>query len=84
MTRREWGWEMWTSIERSCRAKYGYAHLVDVPIPMSHDDREESFFFAETLKYAYMLFKDEKIVDLAKQVITTEAHPLAVLNDSSD
>lgn len=84
MTGREWGWEMWTNIESSCRTKYGYAHLKDVRIPKSYDDREESFFFAETVKYAYLLFKDEKIVDLTKQVITTEAHPLAVLNSFSD
>ena len=44
----------------------------------SQEDRAESFFFAETLKYVYLLFKDEKIVDLTKQVFNTEAHPLKV------
>ena len=36
----------------------------------------ESFFLAETVKYAYLLFKDDKVVDLTKQVFNTEAHPV--------
>ena len=42
------------------------------------EDRAESFFFAETAKYLYLLFKDDKVVDLTKQVFNTEAHPLSV------
>ena len=69
---------MWSNIERECRTKYGYGHLRDVRRKGSVENRAESFFFAETAKYVYMLFKDEKVVDLEKQVITTEAHPLRV------
>ena len=75
---REWGWKMWSNIERECRTKYGYGHLRDVRRKGSVENRAESFFFAETAKYVYMLFKDEKVVDLENQVITTEAHPLRV------
>lgn len=78
---REWGWEMWQSIEKGCRTKYGYGHLTDVRRSSSIDDRAESFFFAETAKYAYLLFKDEKIVDLTKKVFNTEAHPLSVFDN---
>lgn len=79
---REWGWKMWSSIERECRTNYGYGHLRDVRKKGSIDNRAESFFFAETSKYAFLLFKDEKIIDLVKQVINTEAHPLSVLSES--
>ena len=70
-------------IERECRTTYGYGHLRDVRKKGSIDNRAESFFFAETSKYAYLLFKDEKIVDLVKQVFNTEAHPLSILSESS-
>ena len=78
---REWGWEMWEAIEKNCRTNFGYGHLKDVRVPTSIEDRAESFFFAETAKYAYLLFKDEKIVDLTKQYFTTEAHALSLLDE---
>ena len=77
---REWGWLMWKGIDTYCRTTYGYAHLADVRKETSKEDRAESFLFAETLKYLYLLFKDEKIVDLTKQVYNTEAHPLKVFD----
>ena len=72
---------MWSSIERECRTRYGYAHLSDVRRKGSINNRAESFFFAETAKYTYLLFKDEKIVDLAKQIFNTEAHPRSVISE---
>jgi mannosidase alpha-like ER degradation enhancer 2 len=36
----------------------------------------ESFFLAETLKYAYLLLADETTIDLDAAVFNTEAHPL--------
>lgn len=41
-------------------------------------DFAESFFTAETLKYLYLLFSSKKIVDLDKEVLTTEAHILPI------
>jgi hypothetical protein len=38
----------------------------------------ESFFFAETIKYAYLIFAPESTLDLKKTVLTTEAHPLKI------
>lgn len=35
-----------------------------------------SFFFAETLKYLYLLFSPDSIISLDKFVFNTEAHPL--------
>jgi mannosidase alpha-like ER degradation enhancer 2 len=39
-------------------------------------DNMESFFFAETLKYSYLLFAPAKTLDLNKVVFNTEAHPI--------
>ncbi|MGZ3974300.1 MAG: glycoside hydrolase family 47 protein [Flavisolibacter sp.] len=38
----------------------------------------QSFFFAETLKYAYLVFAPESALDLGKVVLNTEAHPLKI------
>ena len=61
---------MWRNIEKHCRTRYGYGHLRNVNDKNSVEDRAESFFFAETAKYLYLLFKDDKVVDLTKQVFT--------------
>ena len=50
VTGREWGWEMWSAIEKSCRTTYGYSSLDNADRPGSFTDGEESFFFAETVK----------------------------------
>jgi hypothetical protein len=44
-------------------------------------DSMESFFLAETLKYAYLLFAPENTLDLSKVVFNTEAHGLSVTRD---
>ena len=41
-------------------------------------DRMESFWLAETLKYTYMLQDDEASIDLEKFVLNTEAHPFPI------
>ena len=69
---------MWKNIEKHARTKYGYGHMRDVTNPNSVEDCAESFFFAETAKYLYLLFKDDKVVDLTKKVFNTEAHPLSI------
>lgn len=79
---REWGWEVFQSIEKYCRTKYGYASLNDVNRPGSNDDRMESFFMAETLKYLYLLFDPDSEIDpLNKHVFNTEAHPVTIFED---
>lgn len=39
-------------------------------------DATPSFFYAETLKYLYLLASDENTVPLDRWVFNTEAHPL--------
>ena len=40
----------------------------------------QSFFFAETLKYAYLLFAEDSAFDFKEAVFNTEAHPFKILN----
>jgi mannosidase alpha-like ER degradation enhancer 2 len=58
-----------------CRTERAYAAVADVRT-MEKTDAMESFFFAETLKYLYLLFAPDSAFDLDAHVLTTEAHPL--------
>jgi mannosidase alpha-like ER degradation enhancer 2 len=60
---------------RYTRAPGGYASLRSV-VTREQDDRMESFFLAETLKYAYLLFAPPATLDLQAVVFNTEAHPI--------
>eukprot|EP00565_Helicotheca_tamesis_P007993 CAMPEP_0185727338 /NCGR_PEP_ID=MMETSP1171-20130828/3051_1 /TAXON_ID=374046 /ORGANISM="Helicotheca tamensis, Strain CCMP826" /LENGTH=629 /DNA_ID=CAMNT_0028395877 /DNA_START=87 /DNA_END=1976 /DNA_ORIENTATION=- len=76
---REWGWEIFQSIEKFCKTDIAYGSLKNVNQPGSVEDRMESFFLAETLKYLYLLFDPDTEVDiLNKHVFNTEAHPTRV------
>lgn len=58
----------------------GYAGVRDVTrLPAVHDDTMQSFWLAETLKYAYMIFSPADVFDLDTYVLNTECHPLHVL-----
>lgn len=77
----EWGWTVFDAIEKHAKVKNGYTSIGDVedvedPEP---SDMMESFFLAETLKYLYLLFSDDRQeIDLDKFVFNTEAHPLPI------
>jgi hypothetical protein len=45
----------------------------------SHTDMCETFFYAETLKYLYLLFSPDSLIPLDKYVFTTEAHPFPII-----
>ncbi|RUS19085.1 glycoside hydrolase, partial [Jimgerdemannia flammicorona] len=82
---REMGWHLFQSINKNCRARSGYSGLRDVTqfhkhhLEQNWDDTQESFFFAETLKYLYLLFSDDpKLLRLDQWVFNTEAHPLRI------
>jgi mannosidase alpha-like ER degradation enhancer 2 len=63
------------SLKQYCRTDAGYAELKDV-ITKEKEDMLESFFFAETLKYLYLLFAPPSTLDLNSVVFNTEAHPI--------
>jgi hypothetical protein len=78
---REWAYEIWTAIERRCKTKFGYGPIRDVRSASSgNDDRMESFFLAETMKYLYLSQVPEKLVDLSTHVFNTEAHPMKIFS----
>ncbi|MBA2250880.1 MAG: glycoside hydrolase family 47 protein [Chitinophagaceae bacterium] len=60
-----------------CKTDAGYAAVRNVQTYKLADSME-SFFFAETLKYSYLLFAPESLVNLKKIVFNTEAHPLKI------
>lgn len=58
-----------------------YSGIEDVTAPKAnivHDDLQQSFFMAETLKYLYLLFSPEGTLPIDEWVFNTEAHPLRV------
>jgi ER degradation enhancer, mannosidase alpha-like 2 len=58
-----------------CRTDDAYAALADVRSKQKKDDME-SFFFAETLKYLYLLFAPESTLEFDSVIFNTEAHPM--------
>jgi mannosidase alpha-like ER degradation enhancer 2 len=71
------GKRMVDDILEKCKTEVAYAAVKNVAT-MELDDSMESFFFAETLKYAYLLFAPETALNLKKVVFNTEAHPLKI------
>lgn len=74
----ERAWEAFQHISQVTHAPYGNSGINDV---MAQDggskrDEQESFWFAETLKYLYLIFDDPERLSLDDWVFTTEAHPL--------
>jgi mannosidase alpha-like ER degradation enhancer 2 len=72
---RAMGWDIFQRIVEWCRNDVGYAHLEDVRTK-EQADAMESFFLAETLKYAYLLFAPPATLDYGEVIFNTEAHPL--------
>jgi hypothetical protein len=60
---------------RCSKTEAGYAALSNVAT-CKQDDRMESYFLAETLKYLYLTFAPRETLDLNKIVFNTEAHPI--------
>ena len=58
-----------------CRTDEAYAALADVRSKQKKDAME-SFFFAETLKYLYLLFAPESTLEFDSVIFNTEAHPM--------
>jgi hypothetical protein len=72
---REMGKTFFDSLKKYSRTDTAYAALSDVE-KKTNKDEMESFFFAETLKYLYLLYAPPGTVDLSKVVFNTEAHPI--------
>lgn len=71
------GKRMVDDIIEHCHNDIGYASLKNVQT-FEKANSMQSFFFAETLKYSYLLFAPESAFDFKKYVFNTEAHPLKI------
>ncbi|XP_074074181.1 mannosyl-oligosaccharide 1,2-alpha-mannosidase IC isoform X1 [Macrotis lagotis] len=76
---RQWGWEVVEALEKYCRTETGFSGIRNVYTMFpEHDNMQQSFFLAETLKYLYLLFSEDDLLSLEDWVFNTEAHPLPV------
>ncbi|KAK6341570.1 maturation of Asn-linked oligosaccharides protein [Orbilia brochopaga] len=87
---REWAWDAFLAINRTCRTDNGFTTITDVSRADGgrKDDKQESFWFAEVLKYLFLIFNEEGIQAKErisfvrgpnqKWVFNTEAHPMKV------
>lgn len=66
---------MFEDFVKHCRTDEGYAALKSVVTKEKADSRQ-SFLFAETFKYFYLLFAPPKTLDFDKVIFNTEAHPI--------
>lgn len=69
------GETMFEDFVRHCRTDAGYASLKDVTTKEKADEMQ-SFLFAETFKYFYLLFAPPSTLDPDRVVFNTEAHPI--------
>ena len=83
-TYRDWGWKMFQAFEKYTRLPEGYSSINNVKDPnnVGYRNKMESFFMAETLKYFYLLFSDDRdLLPFDKFVFNTEAHVLPILSE---
>lgn len=63
------------ALMKYCHTDDGFAALADVR-SKKKSDAMESYFFAETLKYLYLLFAPPSTLNLQSVIFNTEAHPM--------
>ncbi|KAJ6109037.1 hypothetical protein N7486_001271 [Penicillium sp. IBT 16267x] len=73
---RERAWNMFNTIVQHTITDIAHAGLDDSTVRNPpKQDRMESFWLAETLKYFYLIFSEPNVVSLDEYVLNTEAHP---------
>ena len=66
---------LWKQFVQYCRTDDAYAALKNV-MTKEKADSMQSFLFAETFKYFYLLFAPPDTVDFRNIIFNTEAHPI--------
>jgi mannosidase alpha-like ER degradation enhancer 2 len=66
---------MFADFVKYCRTEAGYAALKSV-VTKEKSDSMQSFLFAETFKYFYLLFAPRTTLDFDRVIFNTEAHPV--------
>jgi mannosidase alpha-like ER degradation enhancer 2 len=69
------GESLFDSFVKYCRTEAGYAALRNV-VTKEKSDGMQSFLFAETFKYFYLLFAAPRTLNFKKVIFNTEAHPI--------
>ena len=69
------GEKLWRDFVKHCRTDEAYAALKNVETKEKADSMQ-SFLFAETFKYFYLLFSPPSTLDFNRVVFNTEAHPI--------
>ena len=69
------GEQLWRDFVKHCRTEDAYAALKNV-VTKEKNDSMQSFLFAETFKYFYLLFAPPSTLDFEKVIFNTEAHPI--------
>jgi mannosidase alpha-like ER degradation enhancer 2 len=69
------GEQMFDDFVKHCRTEAGYAALKSV-VTREKSDSMQSFVFAETFKYFYLLFSPPNVLRFDKVIFNTEAHPI--------
>jgi mannosyl-oligosaccharide alpha-1,2-mannosidase len=84
---RDWVWDAFVRVNRTCSVGSGLSTIKNVNAAdgkVEYEDFQESFWFAETLKYVYLTLSDDSDVQVKKDgkllfVLNTEAHPIKVV-----
>ncbi|PBP19747.1 hypothetical protein BUE80_DR009390 [Diplocarpon rosae] len=78
---RDWAWNAFVAIRENCVTGSGFAQLTDVNAPNGgeYGDFQESFLFAELLKYSYLIHAPDDVWQVQHDgknewVLNTEAH----------
>ena len=69
------GEKLWRDFVKYCRTEEGYAALKSA-ITKEKSDGMQSFLFAETFKYFYLLFAPPRTLNFNQVTFNTEAHPI--------
>ena len=88
---REWVWDAFVRVNATCSVGSGISAIEDVnPADgkIRYKDHQESFFFAELLKYVYLTLAGDSDVQVKKDgrnlyVWNTEAHPMRVFGGAA-
>lgn len=82
---RDWAWNAFVAINATARTGSGFAELVDVNQPDGGGfmDFQDSFLFAEVMKYSYLIHAPDDVFQVEHNgvnqfVFNTEAHPFKV------
>ncbi|KAH6884533.1 glycoside hydrolase [Thelonectria olida] len=70
-------WDMWESIKRTTKTDEAFAAVEDVTKEQTkHVDEMGSYWMGETLKYFYLMFSDEDLLNLDRWVFSTGGHAM--------